>query len=448
MRAEPRTGWAAEVGPTVRLAWPVVVAELGWMAMGLVDILMVGHLGAEAIGAVGLGNALFMGVTIGGIGLLFGLDTVVSQAFGAGRIDRCHRALVQGVYVALALSPPLMVAVRMGGGRLGGWGVDPGVARTAAPYLAAVSWSVPALLLHTACRRYLQALGATRPVMASLFAANAVNLAANWVLVYGHLGVRALGVEGSGWATTLARCGMALMLAGAVPRHDRGGATGLTRTPLGPDWALLRSLLALGGPAAGQLILEVGVFAAATVLAGRLGAVALAAHEVALNVCGLMFMVPLGISAAGAVRVGQAMGRGDPGGPARAGWAALGLGMAFTTGSALVLTLLPRAILGAFTGESAVIAIGVPLLGLAAMFQLFDGLQVVATGVLRGAGDTRTPMVVGLAAHWAIGLPIAVFLAFPAGRGLFGLWIGLSTGLIVAGLVLLAVWTRWARSQD
>ena len=439
-------GWlAGEVVPALRLAWPVIVAELGWVAMGLLDVLMVGPLGPEAIGATGLGNALFMGATIAGIGLLFGLDTVVSQAFGAGQLDLCHRALVQGIYLALGLSPVLMAAIRFGGAKLGAWGVDSGVAARAVPYLEAVSWSVPALLLHTACRRYLQAMGATRPVMASLFAAVAIKLVANLALIHGHWGAPILGIMGAGWSSVLARWCMASWLGVAVWRSGRRRGEGLLGTTLRPDWPILRSLLRLGGPAAGQLTLEVGIFAMATVLAGRLGAASLAAHEVALNVCSLMFMVPLGISSAGAVRVGQALGRGDPRGAASAGWASLGLGVAFTGATAVTLLLLPRTIFGSFTRDPVVMHVGVPLLFLAALFQLFDSLQVVATGVLRGAGDTRSAMVVGLLVHWGLGLPIAAFLAFPAGWGLYGLWVGLSTGLIVSGLVLLATWVRKAR---
>jgi MATE family multidrug resistance protein len=431
----------------LRLAGPVILAELGWMAMGLVDIVMVGRLGPGAIGAIGIGNVLFIGVGIVGVGLLMGLDTVVSQAFGAGRIDRCHRALVQGLYLALAVTLPLMALVRLGGGCLGAVGVDPGVVPLSVAYIDAVVWSLPPLLLHTACRRYLQAMNVVRPMMVALIVANVVNAAANWVLVYGNLGVRPLGVAGSGWATVMARVCMAAIPLAAVVFHDRRYRTGLFRTPLQPDWALLRNLLHLGWPSASQLVLEIGVFGVATVLAGRLGAVALAAHEIALNVCGLTFMVPLGISTAGAVRVGQALGRGNPRGASRAGGTALLLGVGFMAVSALALLLVPRAIFGAFTGDDAVLAIGTPLLFVAAMFQLFDGLQVVTTGILRGAGDTRTAMAFNIVAHWGLGLPIAAALAFRAGWGVVGLWLGLCIGLIVLGLALLLAWIARARAS-
>ena len=441
----PRTGPAAEFGPMVRLAVPVVLAELGWMVMGLVDLVMVGSLGPVAIGAVGIGNVLFVAATLAGVGLLLGLDTVVAQAFGAGDLDRCRRALVQGLYLALVLAPPLMAAIWFGTGLLGAWKVDPAVVPQAAAYLGVIVWSVPLLLLFAAFRRYLQAMNVVVTIAVALIVANLVNLAGNWVLVYGRLGAPPMGVVGSGWATFLARASMLAILAGAAIRHDLRHPAGLRRACLGLDRELMGRLLSLGWPVAAQLVLEVGVFAVATVLAGRLGAVSLAAHEVVLSVCSLTFMVPLGVSAAGAVRVGQAQGRGDGAGSVRAGWAALMLGAGFMAASTLILLGFPRAILGVFTTDSRVLAVGLPLLVIAGLFQVFDGLQVVATGVLRGAGDTRTPMVVGVLAHWAVGLPIAWTLAFFTGWGVFGLWIGLATGIVATGVALLLAWTLKVR---
>jgi multidrug resistance protein, MATE family len=442
-------GWLkTEVGPMLRLGGPVVLAELGWMAMGLVDLVMVGRLGAEAIGAVGIGNILYMAICIVGYGLLLGLDPVISQAFGAKRIELCHRALVQGIYLALALSPPLIAVILISAGRLRAWGVDSAVVPAAVAYLGVNAWSLPFLLLHTAFRRYLQGMNVVKPIAVSLIVANLVNVVGNWLLVYGHLGAPALGVVGSAWSTFLARGTMASILAAAVLLQDRKMRTGLLRTSLRPDWPLLRRLLVLGWPASGQLTLEIGVFAVATVLAGRLGVVALAAHEIVLNVCSLTFMVPLGVSAAGTVRVGQALGREDPAAAARAGWTALSLGASFMACSSLVLLLWPRAIFGTFTADAAVLSAGIPLLFLAALFQLFDGLQVISTGLLRGAGDTRTALVVNIAAHWGLGLPVAVLLAFAAGWGVVGLWAGLTTGLVTAGFALVVVWAFRVRAAS
>jgi MATE family multidrug resistance protein len=439
-------GLAGELRPTLRLAGPVVLAELGWTAMGIADTIMVGALGPEAIGAVGLGNILYFTVVIVGYGLLLGLDTLVSQAYGAGNVEDCHRSLVHGTYLALVLTPILMVFVALGARPLGSWGVHPDVVREARPYLWALNWGTLPLLIFTAVRRYLQSMDVVGVVMFALISANVVNVAGNWVLVYGHLGFAPLGVVGSGWATCLARLWMAAVLVVYAAWHAHRYRTGLWRVPLGIEWARVRRLVALGGPVAIQIMLEIAVFAFAAMLAGRLGPTSLAAHEIVLHAAGTTFMVPLGVSSAAAVRVGQALGRGDRAGAARAGWTSLLLGAAFMACAAVTFLTVPRSILGLVSADRAVIALGVPLMFSAALFQLFDGTQVVASGALRGAGDTRTPMYCTLAAHWALGLPVAYLLAFPGGWGVFGLWVGLSSGLIAAGTCLLTAWAMKART--
>lgn len=427
------------------LAAPVVLAELGWVSMGLVDTLMVGSLGPEAIGAVGIGTSIFMGVCIFGMGLLLGLDTLVSQAFGAGRLDDCHRWLVHGVVLSLALGVPITLLVMAASASLSVWGLTPEVLRLTQPYLDALVWSVPPLLVYAAFRRYLQGMGVARPVMVALVTANIVNLAANWVLITGRFGAPAMGVRGSAWATVVARIGMALYLLVVIVYRERGRRPGLFETSFRIEVSRMRELLRLGLPAATQITLEVGVFATATALAGRLAPAALAAHQIAINLASFTFMVPLGIASAGAVRVGHAVGRGDPPGAARAGWTALLFGVVFMACASAIFLLMPRWLIGAFTTNRAVLEIGTSLLFVAAVFQLFDGVQGVSTGVLRGLGDTRTPMLWNLAAHWFIGLPLGYGLCFTAGLGVLGLWWGLSTGLIICGVALLSVWARRIR---
>ena len=423
----------------LRLAGPVALGELGWMAMGLVDTMMVGRVGPEAIGAVSIGSHLFFVVAITGIGMLLGLDYLVSHAHGAGRPDEARRALVQGLYLSLGLTVVLTLVVLALDANLGAFGLQPEVAAATRPYLRALLWSLLPLLLYATLRRYLQALGRVRAVMAALLSANLINVAVNWLLVFGHWGFPALGAEGSGWATTAARTYLFLFLLVVWIRHERRTGHGL-RMPWRLDPALLTRVARLGLPAAVQLLLECGVFAVATVLAGGLTASALAAHQIALSAASLTFMVPLGISSAAAVRVGHARGRGDLGGAARAGWAALLLGAVFMLGAALVFVLAPGAIVRVFTSAPDVVATAVTLLAIAAVFQLFDGVQVVATGALRGFGDTRTPMIANLAGHWLLGLPIGAALCYRAGWGVSGLWIGLCLGLIAVSVLLLVVW--------
>lgn len=424
------------------LAVPVVLAELGWMTMGLVDTLMVGRIGPEAIGAVGIGTSLFMGVCIFAMGLLLGLDTLVAQAFGAGRLDDCHRWLVHGVVLSLLLSAPITLVVLALSASLSRWGLHPTVLALTQPYLDVLAWSIPPLLLYTSFRRYLQGMGVVRPVMIALLLANIMNVVVNWILIFGHLGAPALGVRGSAWATVAARVAMALVLLGVILYREHGRRPGLFESSFRIDASWMRALVKLGFPAAGQVTLEVGVFAAATALAGRLAPISLAAHQIAINFIAFTFMVPLGIASAGAVRVGHAVGRRDAAGAARAGWTALLFGSAFMATAAAAFILIPRPLLEPFTTDSAVISIGVSLLWVGAVFQLFDGLQVVATGVLRGAGDTRSPMLWNLAGHWFIGLPLGYSLCFLFGFGVVGLWWGLSTGLMICGVALVSVWSR------
>jgi multidrug resistance protein, MATE family len=431
-----------EFRPMFTLALPVVLAELGWMAMGVVDTLMVGRLSPEAIGAVGIGSSLFMGIAVFAMGLLLGLDTLVSHAYGAGRVDDCHRWLLHGLVMSFAVTVPTMLVLRGLSALLSGWGIDPRVLAMTQPYLDVVTWSVLPLLLYATFRRYLQGMGVVRPVMIALLAANLANVAINWILIFGNLGAPAMGVRGAAWATVASRVVMAAYLCAVIVRRERGRRPGLFETSLAIESARLRRLFALGFPAASQITLEVGVFAAATALAGRLAPVALASHQIALNIAACSFMVPLGVSSAGAVRVGHAVGRHDPSGAERAGWTALLLGAAFMLAAASIFVLAPRLLIGAFTTDAEVLAVGASLLFVAAVFQLFDGIQGVATGVLRGLGDTKTPMVWNLFGHWFVGLPLGYVMCFVAGWGVRGLWWGLSTGLIICGIALLAVWTR------
>ena len=424
------------------LAAPVVIAELGWITMGMVDTLMVGRLSAEAIGAVGLGSALFIAVGIFGMGMMLALDTLVSQAFGAGRLDECHRWLLHGAVLALILTVPTTALLFWLSASLDRWGMDPAVLVLVRPYLDAVAWSTAPLLLYFALRRYLQGLGVVRPIMVTLIVANLLNVAVNWILIFGHLGAPALGVAGAAWATVLSRIVMVLSLAGVIFYREKGLRPGLFDTPMSIELARLRRLVTLGAPAAAQLTLEVGVFAAASALASRMLPASLAAHQIAINLAGFTYMVPLGLASAGAVRVGHAIGRRDAIGAARAGWTALLFGALFMSAAALAFTTVPRLLMGAFTSDARVVDIGVSLLAVAAVFQLFDGLQGVGTGVLRGLGDTRTPMFWNLAGHWGIGLPLAYGLAFRLELGVIGLWWGLSSGLIICGVALVVVWWR------
>jgi multidrug resistance protein, MATE family len=433
-----------ELRPMLALATPVVMAELGWVTMGIVDTIMVGGLGASAIGAVGLSSMLFVSVAVFAMGLLLGLDPLVAQNFGARRLDECHRWLVDGIWLGIVVTPPMVGVIFGMNATMHLWGLPAEVLTLSQPYLAILTWSLPPLLLYVAFRRYLQAMNLVRPVMFALVAANIVNALANWVLIDGHLGAPAMGVRGSAYATLAARIFMALWLLIVIVRHEAHVTPRLRDTPLAIDFSRLRRLFWLGFPAAGQTTFEVGVFSAATALVGRVSADALAAHQIALNLASFTFMIPLGVAAAAAVRVGQAIGRIDPRGAASAGWTAIAIGAGFMGSAAIVFFTMPRALIHLFTRDTAVLELGVSLLFVAAVFQLFDGVQGVITGALRGLGDTRTAMLWNLAGHWLIGLPLGYLLCFRWGLGVVGLWWGLSLGLIICGVALLFVWFREA----
>jgi MATE family multidrug resistance protein len=424
------------------LAFPVVIAELGWMTMGMVDTLMVGRLGPEAIGAVGLGSALFIAIGIFAMGMLLGLDTLVSQSFGAGRLDECRRWLIHGVALSVVLTIPTTLLLFWVSANLDRWGMNPDVLRLMRPYLDAIAWSTLPLLVYF-CAPAL-------PPGARCRAADHDHadrrepdeprgqLAVDLRQPRGSSARR--GGIGLGHRSGEDHDGGIALRGDCAPRA--ASAAGLLDTPLSIEAARLRRLVALGAPAAGQLTLEVGVFAMASALAGRMLPASLAAHQIALNLAGFTYMVPLGVASAGAVRVGQAIGRRDAAGAARAGWTALLFGVVFMSVAAVAFVAIPGRLIGAFTTDARVLEIGVALLAVAAVFQLFDGLQTVGTGVLRGLGETRLPMLWNLAGHWFIGLPIAYLLAFHFGFGVIGLWWGLSSGLIICGVALLIVWWR------
>ena len=431
---------------TFRLALPLIIAEVGWMSMGIVDTIMVGRLpdSAVAIGATGLGQSLYHSVAIFGGGLLLGLDTFVSHAYGREDLDDARHSLANGLFLALALTPVLMFAVSFWPAMMARFGVSVELVGPMRPFLRALNWGTLPLLAYFALRRYLQAVNVAIPIMFALISANIVNAVGDWALIYGHLGFRAMGITGSGWSTCFARIYMAGVLgitllwveskrALCPPRGADANRIDVHRV-----WALLK----LGAPAATQILLEIGAFGAATALVAKLGAVPLSGHEIALNCAALTFMVPLGISSAAAVRVGQQLGRRDVPGARRAGWSAIILGASFMTCSGLVFVSIPTLIARLFSPDPIVIRTGARLLLVAAAFQLFDGLQTVATGALRGAGDTKTPMVANLIAYWLIGIPAGWILCFKFGWGALGVWIGLCGGLVIIGSALLFAWQR------
>ncbi len=429
---------SGEWGPTLRLAGPVMLGYVGMMLMGIVDTLLVGSLGSAAVGAVGVGTSVFGVAFLFGLGLLLGVDRQVAVAVGADRPDDVARAYTHGVGLAVVVSLPLIAVLLMVADRLTELRVDPALVPLASAWIKVGAWSLLPALVFTALRQSLQALGDTRAATAIMLAANLVNGFFNVALIHGRFGMPALGIAGSAWATVLARVfTVVLLLAWSFTRGPD-----LSRWDRRFHWPTLRELLRLGGPAGVQLVFEGGVFSLATLLCARLGPTAAAAHNVALQVASFTFMIPLGVSAAGSVRVGNALGREDLRGAARAGWSAVVLGATFMALSGVMLLAASHLIVTAFGLDAPAQALARSLLLCAALFQLFDGCQVTLSGVLRGSGDTVASMVANLVGHWFVGLPVGYSLAFFAGLGAVGLWVGLATGLGTVALSLLLLWRR------
>ena len=424
-----------ELRALLTLAVPIVVVQVGMMFMGVVDSVMVGHVSPEALAAVALGNLYFFAVAVFGMGVLMALDPVVAQAVGALDEPAVARGLQRGLLLALALAIPAMLLM-LPARPLLAWLRQPAdVVPLAGTYVRLCIPGVLPFLAFGVFRQTLQAMGRVRPVLITIIAANLLNGFLNWTLIFGHLGAPPLGVAGAAVATSVSRWVMALMILGlgwsALRRH---------LFPLRPDVMHLRPLgrmIRLGLPIGAQLELEYSAFGLTGVLMGILGVNQMAGHQVALNLSSLTYMVPLGVSAAAAVLVGQEVGRDNPHGARRAARTALLVGASFMLTTAALFLTAPGLLAGLYTDSNAVLLVATSLLPLAALFQVFDGIQVVASGVLRGLGDTKSPMLINLIGFWAVGIPAGLLLGFRVGMGARGLWWGLVLGLASVAVILL-----------
>ena len=437
-----------EARALMRVAGPLVVSQLGGIAMNTTDTIMVGPLGAESLAAAGLGNALYFALLMVSTGVLMGMSPLVSQAFGAGDRRECGRVLVQGMWLAALLAVPMTAVPLFGGPLARALGQPAEVAGLAAGYLFAIAWGILPLMLFMALRQYLDGMGFTRPAMMITFLGVGINVVGNYLLIYGFaarlplvgaVGVPPLGLVGSGWSTTVVRWAMLAAMLGFVLR--RSGVSPFAGVRLAPVAARLRRMVAIGAPIGGQLGAEVGVFAFALVMMGWLGTVPQAAHQVTINIASTTFMVALGTSLAGSIRVGHHVGAGSRRGMQRAVLTTYAVSTGFMTVCALAFLLAPRWLLGLYTGDPRIVEVGLGLLVMAAAFQVFDGAQVAGLCALRGAADTRVPMWITVLAYWVIGAPVAYLLGFHTPLAGQGIWAGLVVSLGVAA-VLLAWRTR------
>jgi multidrug resistance protein, MATE family len=441
------TTYRATTRGLLRLALPITTVQVGMMTMGVVDTAMVGRVGAADLAAVALGSMYFFLISIFGLGVLMALDPVVAQGAGARDHEAVARGVQRGLLLAVALGVIASLLHLPAAPVLALLGQPDDVVPIAGTYVRALIPGILPFFVFSVFRQSLQALHHTRDLVIAIVLANLANVFCNWVLIFGKLGFPALGAQGAGYATSINRWFMALgLLAAAWPLLRP-----LLR-PLRPEiWQRepLMRIVRIGLPIGLHHELEFGAFGVTALLMGTLGTIEMAAHQIALNIASLTFMVPLGVGAAAAVLVGQAVGRGDPGDARRAAAVSLGVGVAFMGTSAVVMLLFPRAIASLYTDLAPVLSLAATLIPIAGAFQVFDGTQVVSAGTLRGVGDTRVPMLIGLVGFWLIGLPVSIALAFHVGLGPLGLWWGLVAGLgAVAILLLLRVRARFRGPLD
>ena len=429
----------------LRLATPVVVIQVGMMLMGVVDTILVGHISAVALAAVALGNLYFFGLGVFGMGTLMVLDPVVAQAVGARDDPAVARGIQRGVVVALMLATPATILLLLAEPFMLLARQPADVVPSAAAYAVRLAPGVLPFFLFVVLRQSLQSMHRTAPIMVTIVVGNLVNAALNWVLIFGHLGAPPLGVIGSAWATTISRWLLAAMLLALTWPRLRPYLR-----PIRPEvwrWEPLSRMLRLGLPIGCQYTLEFGAFAFVALMMGWMGTLAMAGHQVAINLASLTFMVPLGVADAASILVGHAVGRGDVPGTRGAARAALLCGVGFMSCTAVAFLALPGPLARLYTTEAAVIAVAVSLIPLAGIFQVFDGTQVVAGGILRGLGETKVAMLVNLVGYWFFGLPVSYLLGFALGLGPMGLWYGLVLGLAAVATVLL-VRVRMALARE
>jgi len=436
-RSAITTAWRA----TLAIAAPLAAANLAQMTIGFTNAVMVGRLGALPLAAAGLGASLYVTIGIALQGIVSALAPLAAQALGAGDRDGAARIAGQGLALALLFALPFVAIIAGFDDLLLRFGYDEALAAEIRRYQHAIVWGAPAMLMMGALRSFLAAQARTRPVMLVLFGGVAANAALNWVLIYGHFGAPALGVAGAGYATASNQWIMMGTLAFYVAAAPALSAARVLRGMLAWRRSDIAAILRLGLPIGGIFLLEIGSFVGTGVLMGLIGPDALAANQIVGNCIGFTFMVPFGLAQAATVRIAFERGAGRAEAAWRAAALALALGICFMLAASIVLWLAPRAIIAVYidvsaAGNAAVVAIAVQLFAIAALFQVFDGMQAVAAGALRGYKDTAVPMLLAGLGYWGFGFLGSWVLAFPLGYGASGLWWGLAVGTAVVGVLL------------
>jgi MATE family multidrug resistance protein len=439
-----------EIVNCARLGMPLALGELGWMSTYLVDALMIGKLphSAAAIAASSLGNTIYYAIVFFAIYLLNGLETFVAQAAGRGDRTECVRMLTQSMWIVLVGTPIVMLLTLGFGTLLPSFGISHEIAQETQAYLRALVWSTAPLMMYMAVRRFLQSINRVLLISVSMITAALVNLLFDWVFLYGHWKMPAMGIVGSGWATVVVRFWMLLILVPGLLLACRHMNVWPDLRMFRPDGTRLRALLRIGWPSGLQFSLELGISTFMSVLCARLGTTLLAAHQVTLDLNAFVYMVPAGLSYAAMIRVGQAAGRNDLPGVQRSTNATLLLALSYGVVAAAVFLCFARPLAGLYTNDAHVVTAAVPLFWLCSALILADAAFVVQASAFTGLGDTRTPLWVSVICNWAIGMPAAYLLAFPLKHGVAGLWMGRAVASVTSSLLLTALWHHRMRSEE
>ncbi len=445
--------YGEELRALVRLGLPIVATMAGAQVLGFVDVAMVGRLDAVALAAVGIGNGIFFTISLVAMGLVLGMDPLVSQAIGAGDGRRARAVLWQAVWISLVSSIPAMILMLLGGAFVEHIGIDAETSKSVFRFILGRLFGVIPFLVFTAGRTYLQAIGQASAAAWAYVWTNIINLVANVVLVYGDpglerlglppIGLPPLGVFGSGLSSTIASFVTLFAIYRAIVKH---GATP-TRADFRRDVEIIRRIVRMGWPIAMHLLAEVGAFSLTGIFASWLGPQTMAGHQVALTLASMSFVFALGVGNATAVRVGLAVGRNDSPGVRRAGFAGLIAGVMMMSVSISLFAFAPGFCARILTDKPDVIEAAIPLLRIAAIFQLADATQVIIAGALRGAGDTRTTQVVNMIGYYIVGLPLTLILGFGFHLGAPGIWWGLTVALFGVAITLFIKFVRLSRGE-
>lgn len=444
-----RGRWLGEAKAMLALAWPMILTNLAQVAMTATDVAMIGRLGSDSLAAGALGSNLYFAPLILGLGLTYATAPMIAAELGRKKhsVRDVRRTVRQGLWLSVLASIPIWILLWNSKAILLAMGQDPALSEQAAVYVRTLQWAILPFYGYIVLRSFISALERPGWALVIMVASVALNGLLNWILIFGKLGFPAYGIAGSGAATSISTLFMFIGMVVVVAVHPKFRRYALFGRFWRSDWPRFWTLLKLGAPIAGILAFEVTIFNAAAFLMGLIGASALAAHAIALQVASVTFMVPLGIGQAVTVRVGLAYGANNSEGISRAGWVAYAMGVSFMAVMAIVMFAFPHLLIAAFIDTSdpknaVVVGLAVTFLAFAALFQIVDGAQAVAAGMLRGLQDTKVPMLYAAIGYWGIGLPLGALLAFRFGFAGSGIWIGLFTGLAVVAVLLLYRWLQ------